>query len=253
MLEELASDGRKRVTQPDTAPYLLRHNAHAALVDGIFVFLDVAADRYSCLERRHTGPVARALALEAVDAPCGSSPTGVEMAGILADLIANGILTREQALGRPARLMESPAALREIYAATIETPRRVGALDLARFAKAWLVTKLLQRWAPFRWTLERVARRRAARAHRVVTDEARIAEVIELYRSLKPLAVTVRDECLFNALLCIEFLASYGIYPSWHFGVRLNPFYAHCWVQAGDTVYDDFADTVGQNQPIMAV
>ena len=36
-----------------------------------------------------------------------------------------------------------------VYAATVETPRRVGALDVARFAKALLITQLLQRWAPF--------------------------------------------------------------------------------------------------------
>jgi hypothetical protein len=241
------------MTKPTAPPYLLRHNVYAALVDGIFVFLDVAADRYSCLERRHTAMVARALGLQVILAPGGTSATGVEMASILTDLEANGILTREPELGRPARLMEKPVALREVYAATVETPRRIGPLDVARFAKALLITKLLRRWAPFQWTVARVARRRAARAHRAVIDETRITEVIELYRSLKPLAVTVRDECLFNALLCIEFFASYGIYPSWHFGVRLNPFYAHCWVQAGDRVYDDFADTVGQNQPIMTV
>jgi len=37
------------------------------------------------------------------------------------------------------------------------------------------------------------------------------------------------------------------------FGVKLNPFSAHCWVQAGDIVLNDAIDHVTIHTPILVV
>lgn len=81
----------------------------------------------------------------------------------------------------------------------------------------------------------------------------RVNELVEIYKILKPLLVTVKDQCLLNSLCLIEFLACYRIYPDWWFGVRLNEFYAHCWVQSGNVIFDDFIQNTSANEPIMVV
>jgi hypothetical protein len=63
----------------------------------------------------------------------------------------------------------------------------------------------------------------------------------------------VKDQCLFNSLFLIQFLACYRVYPDWYFGVRLNEFYAHCWIQDRNVIYDDFIQLTCQNQAIMVV
>ncbi|GAD58270.1 hypothetical protein MBEBAB_0520 [Brevundimonas abyssalis TAR-001] len=37
------------------------------------------------------------------------------------------------------------------------------------------------------------------------------------------------------------------------FGIKLVPFGAHCWVQAGETVLNDTVDNVSEYTPIMVV
>lgn len=234
-----------------TPRYLLSRDAHICLVDGIFIFLDVKSDRYSCLERRHTQPFARLIGLEVPALPDEPTASPAEMNALIADLQSHGLITLDPASGKPAELIPKPAELKELYGYAVDEAPPIRAVDVLRFFKALIIVKTMLRFASFERNIARVRKRKERNARRRETDPASIAEKIEVYKILKPLFVTVRDQCVFNSFFLIEFLASYRIYPSWHFGVRLNPFYAHCWVQEGDTVYDDFADTVGQNYPIM--
>jgi hypothetical protein len=62
-----------------------------------------------------------------------------------------------------------------------------------------------------------------------------------------------KDECLYDSLALLEFLARYRIYPDWVFGVQTRPFAAHCWVQQGDIVFNDTVEHVTGYSPIMIV
>jgi hypothetical protein len=44
---------------------------------------------------------------------------------------------------------------------------------------------------------------------------------------------------MFDSLALVEFLAQWHIFPDWVFGVRVDPFEAHCWVQAVEVVLSD--------------
>jgi Transglutaminase-like superfamily len=59
--------------------------------------------------------------------------------------------------------------------------------------------------------------------------------------------------CLFDSLALIHFLARFGLYPDWVFGVQADPFEAHCWVQAGSVVLNDTVERVSAFTPIMCV
>jgi hypothetical protein len=59
--------------------------------------------------------------------------------------------------------------------------------------------------------------------------------------------------CLFDSLALIHFLARFGLYPDWVFGVQADPFEAHCWVQAGSVVLNDTVERVSAFTPIMYV
>jgi hypothetical protein len=50
-----------------------------------------------------------------------------------------------------------------------------------------------------------------------------------------------------------QFLASYGHYPEWVFGVNLDPWSAHCWVQCEQFVLNDDPEIVASYIPILAV
>ena len=51
----------------------------------------------------------------------------------------------------------------------------------------------------------------------------------------------------------VQFLGAEGIHPDWVFGVKTEPFDAHCWVQHGEVVLNDAPDRVRQYSPILVV
>lgn len=57
--------------------------------------------------------------------------------------------------------------------------------------------------------------------------------------------------CLYRAYVRLKFLHAGGHDANWVFGVRLWPFQAHCWLQAGDLVIGDRIHRVRAFTPIM--
>lgn len=81
-------------------------------------------------------------------------------------------------------------------------------------------------------------------------DPVRASLLCSAYSRLRVIA-TGPGQCLFDSLALKLFLAKYGLFPQWVFGVRLNPFSAHCWLQHGETLVNDSLDFVGRFTPIM--
>ena len=245
--------------------FLLTKPTFVCLTDGTLVFLDLRNDRYSCLESRHTKPFAALLGLptparkdaDTPDAPSGPGACDGDVANTVRDMLDRGLITRDPNRGKRAELIAQGIDLRELLGYEIGESPKIRPGHVLHFFKALIITKFMLRWASMERTVTRVKRRRQKNADRpkqsAEPDMERINEMAEIYKILKPLFVTVKDNCLFNSFFLIEFLAGYGIYPSWYFGVRLNEFYAHCWVQDGNMIYDDFIQSTCQNQPIMKV
>ncbi|QLC24896.1 lasso peptide biosynthesis B2 protein [Parasphingopyxis algicola] len=240
--------------------YFLTEKTFLCLTDGIFVFLDLKNDKYSALERQHTGAFARLVGLYSLRNESDAiGPAEIaSVADVMDDLETHGLLTRDAETGKPAELIEERRDLKELLGYEIGESPAIRVYHVINFFSALIVVKTMLRFASMDRIITRVRRRRERNRSRLqdgpeAPDLDRVNEMVEIYKMLKPLFVTVKDNCLFNSFFLIEFLARYGIYPNWVFGVRLNEFYAHCWVQDGDLIYDDFVDTVCQNQPIMAV
>lgn len=239
---------------------LLTKQTFVALTDETLVFLDLHRDKYSCLERKHTRPVACLLELPLGDddrelEEQAADEERKETAKVIEDLIDSGLVTRDSDEGKRAEFVTQYSELTEMLGYFPGEGPKVRVGDVVKFFIALIVTKSLLRFASMERIIMRVKRRKDrfyAKGSAALDDE-RVNELVEIYKILKPLFVTVRDQCIFNSLFLIEFLARYQVYPNWYFGVRLNDFYAHCWVQGRNVIYDDFIVTTSDNQPIMAV
>ena len=77
--------------------------------------------------------------------------------------------------------------------------------------------------------------------------------LVEAFLHLRALYFTTKDECLFDSLVLVEFLARHGLYPTWVIGVSTNPFKAHSWVQVGDRVLNDLPERVSMFTPILVI
>ena len=62
--------------------------------------------------------------------------------------------------------------------------------------------------------------------------------------------VTRHDQCLVRSLALARYLACRDIAVDLVFAVRLHPFQAHCWIERGEWLVNDRADTIRHFTPI---
>lgn len=247
----------------DSAPprLYLTDKTFVALTDETLVFLDLHRDKYSCLERKYTKPVIELFGLRT---PSHASVETRAISGTeclndiestIRRLIESGLATWNSEHGKRAALISVHGELREMLGYVPGEGPSVRIHHITNFLKSLIVSRTLLRFASLEYTVTRVKRRKEKFFARGGDEKCYeyVNELVEVYKMLKPLFVTLKDECLFNSFFLIEFLACYRIYPSWYFGVRLNEFYAHCWVQGGNVIYDDFIQSTSANQPIMVI
>jgi hypothetical protein len=225
--------------------YRLPLHVHCCQRGNAFVFLDLKQDDYTLV----CGPAADALrALANSDAsrrPASSDDP-------LGELERGGLLTKAQAAGRPFEPtdidpgVEPLVDLDELLAVTTRLP------DWWNFLTACVAASARLRWHSIERTVGSVARRKVSRAARRPLDMDEARRLTAVFHRLRRLFPT-NHMCLFDSLALIQFLARYDIHPTWIFGVKLEPWQAHCWIQHGPFTFNERAEDVAGYTPIMAI
>lgn len=206
----------------------LAKGVHLAWIHEDIVVLDVQADAYSLLVG--AADLIRPMRQgEAVSAD----------AAVLNDLALAGLTsgTREESR-RPTPIATHDAR------ATAPTSLQARTRALANA----LCGTMAFRQRPLH-TLVEAARRRSSAAHRHDLDSA--VQEAEAFEAVRPL-VPYEGDCLQRSWMLHRHLHQCGLDADWVFGVRTWPFFAHCWVQVGNTVVGDSFDRVSGFTPIMA-
>lgn len=204
-------------------------------IGDLAIFLDVRRNRY----RAMAWESARAL----IDASASSSPEPVTRR-----MRALGWLDDRPAPITPMTLPPSPAQ---------ELAPQVTAYG----SKPFLVTEAL--WAlgstRLRLAIRSLERNLAAvrRINRKAADEpppllTDIAPVLTAFRMAERYVLTNKT-CLLRSLALQAALARRGMATSVVFGVKLQPFEAHCWLQHEDTLLNDTVERTGLFTPIRVV
>ena len=142
---------------------------------------------------------------------------------------------------------------RELLTDSDQAGRREGGSWWSFFVASALAKIALRTWA-FERVIRRVRQRKAAMAQQAAPlDVERARLLVEAFMRYRIYLFSSKNECLYDSLALIEFLARNGIYADWVFGVQTRPFAAHCWVQHGDTVFNDTVEHVSGYTPIMVV
>jgi len=237
------------------ASFFLCRQSYICLADRYYVILNLADDKYFCIGRDTLDAIKPWLHLS-VDEAMG--PTAIDSArslepppGVLEDLIRNRIITSSAADAvqgaRPSLL--APTRSMQFSAPTLPlTFARYGAafFSAASSANRWLRTLPLQE------TVQRVTSAAERSGDRGTFDYRKARTRIAAFNRLRPF-YDRSYLCLFDSLALLLFLAKYGLFPRWTFGVQSEPFAAHCWVQAEDVVLNDTVERVQPYTPILSV
>lgn len=233
--------------------YFLARHAFVCTIGPDVIVLDLRRDEYFSFEREFWEPIARMIGIAGTQAiPDGATdgePGDAADAGALEQLLERGLLTEDGSDGKDA----SPATIELPCQSMMEDFRarrpaiRVG--HILVFLGAIVTALFRRRFQPMEKIVASVTRHRQ-REHQDA-DPSRTRDLTEIFRRLRPLLFTSRDQCVLESLMLIHFLAHYRVHPSWVFGVQTMPFLAHCWLQQGPVACNDTLDYLRRYTPIM--
>ena len=239
--------------------YLLAEHVFVCVDGEQVVFLDVRADRYWALEAAATAGLDAVIRGWPVPASVPASvtpdrlvdPQQSDPVADAAPLIERGLITEIAAGGKDATPVRAEPASGEVCSAGPEAARSGSWM---KFVAAALTAKFLLRCCSFERVIRRVkVRKSSGRAAREPLDLERVRVLLATFSHHRVFLFASKDECLYDSLALLEFLARHELYPDWIFGVQTRPFAAHCWVQQGGLVFNDTAEHVSGFTPIMVV
>jgi hypothetical protein len=241
-------------------------------VGGYGVFLDLKQDKYTAISpddlrtlratvegwpttsTNEPQPVkpASASASTGFDSQTSSAPHAPED-DVIETLVKEGLITADASHGKLA----TPAHIEAPAISLWDFPRpwpQLSARDLRRFVSAWAATTMRLRALPIRHVVNRLRKGEIHRRRQSSSFDINKARFLTtIFFALQPVFYSAKDACLRNSLTLLEFLAKYELYPTCVFGVKMEPFAAHAWVQQGAVVLTDPIEHVKTFTPIMLV
>lgn len=226
--------------------YFLPPHVHFCRRGNDFIFLDLKQDDYTLVDDK------AAAALQAL-APAGpmdeSQPTAVDA---LQELLAGGLLSTDGNKGKEIRATRTELATEPLLDPEAAPRTRLTALHVYRFIAACTTAAIRLRCSRLEETVGAVELRKSRGNSRKRFDMDKARELTAVFQTLR--ALFPRNYlCLYDSLALLEFLARYHIHPTWVFGVRLEPWAAHCWVQQGQFVFNEGVEEAAGYTPIMAI
>lgn len=229
------------------AQYFLPHHVHACFAANRTVFLDMKSGRYFGLDPEQTALLRHALD-DSAEAETSAPPIAAELIGV-------GLLTTSRCASKTF-LPPSTSPPEVPLLPLSDGPPRIGAAHVLRFFAICSAVALRLKFRPLEYSLSHLAQQKSRRRVHFTADGSDLDEARDLTRTflhLRPLAYAARNRCLLDSLTLAEFLASHGIRATCLFGVRANPFEAHCWVQIGSHVVNETPEMAQRYAPILCV
>lgn len=247
--------------------YFLAPHVHLCVAGKQVVLLDLERDKYLALARSHPigkwvrgWPALEAVEQLAVGHDAWTPPVATvavpapEDQRVLGKMSALRMLVTDPTLGKVA----APPVIDEAKVALVE-PELLKRPD-ATWGQFWSLVRahVAAKWSlkrrPIKEVVEAVRTRkeRASESGKTL-DVSRVRTLVAAFLLLRPILYTAQNACLLDSLTLVRFLALYGIFPDWVFGVKTEPFHAHCWVQQGGHVFNDSPDFVGEFAPILVL
>lgn len=271
-----------------SASYFLSPHVHVCVAGKQVVLLDLERDKY--LSMASASPIGRWVrgwpappaestppAADAIGRPAATIAPPVEATALLADatacqqasatpsgsdaesrllakMIEQGLLVKDASIGKEACPVVAEPPEYAIVEYDLNSRPSTTLEHLWRVCTAYTSAKWALRRRPIKEVVEAARLRKkeeTSPSGRLDLDTVR--PLVTAFVYLRPLFFTSKEACLLDSLTLVNFLAGYSVFPQWVFGVKTDPFYAHCWVQQGGFVFNDTPDYVRGFSPILVV
>jgi Transglutaminase-like superfamily len=233
--------------------YYLHRDAFTARVASSLVFLDLRTHKYSAVDAPNTGALMQLVPgpHNGVD-PDSLAASSPEENQLLAELVDAGLLTSDPGLAKElnACIPTSERALPARPYSISSNEVQIG--DFIRFLISWIMVSSLIAFHNMSLCVSIVRRNQDAPAGRE-TQDLELEKQVRKFNRIRPWFYTAKGNCLRDALILATYLKHNGSPTSFTIGVRLHPFEAHAWVQAGPIVLNDTLESIQAYTPILSV
>jgi hypothetical protein len=236
--------------------YFLAKNIFVCANNARVVVLDLNCERYMTLHERAAGLLSPYVVDWPIPAHADSrgSESTQEAHKLLSQLASKGLLTTDPPPNRSAAQAAIPSPTETLFDSIYLLQPAIRAHHVATFLLCAYRARLALRYAGMKKVIERVAQRKLhASQAATFPDNERTLMLAAIFNRLRPLALDGRDGCLLHSFALLEFLAHYGLFVQWVFGVRAVPFTAHCWLQQGSVLINDLPQRAGYLTPILVL
>lgn len=226
----------------------LAPNVYMTSVRGRAIVLDLERDRYFAL-----GPEAAKAAQALIEPNIKSADGGAIPPATISALVAKGVLTDLPPPTGPTKRNRSeasaPTATLWPSSHLADAGRSVNFGVFCGIFCALIAVCIALKVLPFRKTIGWIANTTPRSQIRRGKTEQDLLDEYFLVRPWFP----VKPICRVDALALCLYLRRNGQSADLVFGVRLEPFIAHCWVQRGICVINEPHEVVSEYSPIMLV
>jgi transglutaminase superfamily protein len=241
------------------ASYFLSPHVHVCVAGKQVVLLDLERDKY--LSMASGSPIGRWVRgwpappsdSAAPEEDSTSPPESDAEHRLLAKMIAQGLLVQDAAIGKEASPVVADPPEYAIVEYDLNSRPSTTLEHLWRVCTAYTSAKWALRRRPIKEVVETACLRKTHASSTGRWDADTVRPLVTAFTYLRPLFFTSKDACLLDSLTLVNFLAGYSVFPEWVFGVKTDPFHAHCWVQQGGFVFNDTPDYVRGFSPILVV
>jgi hypothetical protein len=176
-----------------------------------------------------------------------------ESRGVIEILLQKRLIVADESIGKPAAPAQVDAPVANITERSHNRRAEFRPSHVWRFFSAAATASMSLRWQSIEATVRTAEFRKSACTKKAdAANHGQIAELFEVFTTLRPYYPRPYL-CIFDSLALIHFMAQFDVFPCWVYGVKLEPFGAHCWVQVGNLVVNDMVDHVRQYTPIMSI
>lgn len=228
------------------ADYFLAPHVHFCCRGDAFVFLDLKQDDYTLVNGN------AATALKSLSLTGQLDESRPDLADALQELLAGGLLTTDPSAGKDICSTRAQLALEPLLDPEAMPRTRLRVSHFYRFIAACTTASARLRWGRLEDTVKAVEGRKARRAPHTQFELDKARELTAAFQTLRSLFPR-NYLCLYDSLALLNFLARFDVYPTWVFGIKLEPWSAHCWVQEADFVFNEGVEEAAGYTPIMAI
>lgn len=225
---------------------------YAAEVSGHLIFLNSKNNTYECLLPEDAGPVLQILKANSAFSSelAENSSDDNKNVSIIQEMKASGLLT-ERMSGRQFIQQTHLSVLQEL-------PRLIGrdrpdlrSRHIIQFTRALIAAKLMLSLLPLNKCIDLIRERKVREAAN--RDRNDVEKITDLFLRARPIFFSKKDNCLLNSLSLVNFLSYYGVGSTLFFGVKLEPFQAHAWVEHDGILLADMPANVHRYAVILEV